>query len=137
MNKAELREHLRLIRRHMKEQNRLYGPTPVQIPKEQWPQEVPGVKIVWRSNRYLVQIYQEPTALRMSVCRTEIGDDGKWRDGITWDELHQLKNQCGFADRWMVELYPPASDTVNVANIRHLWLLPEPPSFGWHESTTK
>lgn len=29
------------------------------------------------------------------------------------------------------EVFPAESDVVNVANMRHLWLLREPPPFGW------
>lgn len=44
----------------------------------------------------------------------------------------RLKAECGRGDKWAVELYPPDEAVVNVANIRHLWLLPEPPAFGWN-----
>jgi hypothetical protein len=56
---------------------------------------------------------------------------GRWLDGITWDELQHLKMLAGYGDRVAVEIYPPDSEVVNIANIRHLWLLNEVPTFMW------
>lgn len=51
--------------------------------------------------------------------------DGNWIDGITWDELMEIKRQCGFGDRLAVEIYPPDEHIVNVANMRHLFICNE------------
>ena len=88
---------------------------------------------VWLSTSYLVQVFAEPDGLeRLSINRTSVLPSGRWADGITWDALQRLKAECGRADRWAVELYPPDGAVVDVANIRHLWLLPAPPAFGWN-----
>ena len=50
-----------------------------------------------------------------------------WRDGITWDELQRIKNECLGEDVWCVEVYPAQSELLDVANMRHLWVLDEPP----------
>lgn len=85
---------------------------------------------VWRSKTFLVQIYQEPAHLRMTVNRAALtGSD--WSASITWDELQECKRQVGRAECWAVEVFPPDTEVVNVANMRHLWLLPEVPAFGW------
>lgn len=86
---------------------------------------------VLRSREFLAQIYNENGHVRISVCRTELDSEGYWKDGISWEELQRIKNECGFADQCAVEVYPPESDVVNVANMRHLWILPEPPAFAW------
>lgn len=88
---------------------------------------------LWRSRKFLAQLFrQRDGTLRLSVNRTMVGLDGdRWIDGITWDELQQVKAECGFGDRWAVEIYPPDYDVVNVANVRHLFLLPEAPAFAW------
>lgn len=52
-------------------------------------------------------------------------------DGITWDELQALKRQCGFGDRFAVEVYPADLDVVNVGNLRHLWVLQGALPFAW------
>ncbi len=49
-------------------------------------------------------------------------DDGK--DGITWDELQAMKDEFLGADCRTVEIYPPAGELVNEANMRHLWEVP-------------
>lgn len=35
-----------------------------------------------------------------------------------------------------VEIYPAERDIVNVANMRHLWVLPERLPFGWRRDET-
>lgn len=100
------------------------------VPKGQWPSTPKGLKEVFLSSSFLVQIYDENGTIRLSVNRT--GFDGeRWHDGISWDELQAIKNAIGFADHCAVEIYPPANNVVNVANIRHLWVLDEPPAFMW------
>jgi hypothetical protein len=92
---------------------------------------------LWRSRRFLAQLYrQKDGSLRLSVNRTSVDPAGdRWLDGITWDELQQVKAECGFGDHWAAEIYPPAADLVNVANVRHLFLLPEAPAFAWKRDT--
>jgi hypothetical protein len=70
----------------------------------------------------------------MSVCRAEIDDRGNFLDGISWEELQRLKNQCGFADKDAVEIFPRHYDAVNVANMRHLWIMDDPVSFAWRST---
>jgi hypothetical protein len=50
-------------------------------------------------------------------------EDGK--DGITWDELQSLKNDCLGPDVLAVEIYPPKHRLTDEVNMRHLWEVPE------------
>ena len=88
---------------------------------------------VWRSRDFLVQLYFEAKTgfHRLSCTRTELKSDGSYKDGITWDELMRLKREAGFGNKWAVECYPADAEIVNVANHRHLFLLPAKPPFGW------
>lgn len=86
---------------------------------------------VWRSRDFLVQLYQEPAAVRVTVNRTHAPNGIDWAEGISWDELQRLKAEIGRGDAWAVEIYPADEHVVNVANMRHLWLLTEPLAFGW------
>lgn len=111
-------------------------PTTLQeIPRHEWParpdRDTTLVRVL-RSRDFLVQIYTEdgPAECRLSVLRTTLAGD-RWQDGITWDELQRLKAEAGFADRDALEVYPAARDVVNVANIRHIWIMREPVSFAW------
>ena len=54
-----------------------------------------------------------------------------WGANLTWDEMQRLKSECGRSNRWAVEVFPPSDEVVNVANMRHLWLLPGIPPYGW------
>lgn len=106
-----------------------------EIPREQWGdcshlRTVPSR--TWVSRKYLVQLFEQADgAQRMSICRTTLDESGHWEDGLTWEELQQIKAEVGFGSAWAVEIYPPEDDVVNVANMRHLWLLSAPLQFGW------
>lgn len=101
-----------------------------------WPQAVLSLErppvAVWRSRSYLVQKYlaPAPAIARLSVLRTTLAGD-RWQDGISWDELQAIKNEVGYFAHTAVEVYPPMRDVVNVANIRHLWVLGESLPFAW------
>lgn len=87
------------------------------------------------SRRFLVALYQKKDApLRMTVNRNKLLANGRFEDGITWDELMECKRQVGYADLCMIEIYPPDSQIVDVANMRHLWLFE--PDFMWKEKET-
>jgi len=105
-----------------------------QVPRKEWPTDVPeDIKRieVWLSYSFLVQIFSEQNGIeRMSVCRTE-REGHSWKENITWDDLQNLKNECGRGKKDAVELYPADKDVVNVANMRHLWIMPQPVSFVW------
>jgi hypothetical protein len=45
--------------------------------------------------------------------------------------LQDIRNAVGFSERDAVEVFPAKNDTVNVANLRHLWIMPEPLAFAW------
>jgi hypothetical protein len=92
-----------------------------------------GPIAVWRSNRFLVQLFNDSGAQRITINRAAIDETtGRWLDGITWDEIQGIKRKIGFGDRYAVELYPADADVVNVANMRHIWLV-DAPAFAWRK----
>lgn len=90
---------------------------------------------VWRSRAFLVQIRYKPkdglggVAEMMSIRRTIHGAP------ITWDELQVIKRDVGRGDRCAVEVYPEDRHLVDVAEMRHLWILAERPAFAWTRQT--
>lgn len=90
----------------------------------------------WRSKDFLCQLAECASGyLRLSINRTVVDvTNRRWRDGITWDELMRVKRECGYGEWFAVELFPADDDEVNVANIRHLWLLREPPPYAWRKA---
>lgn len=109
------------------------------VPREQWPLEHQRGAIVrvWRSREFLVQEYAEraPVLVRLSVLRTTVDPQAaRWVDGITWDQLQQIKAECGYSDHDALELYPIDADVVNVANLRHLWVMREHVAFAWRNA---
>ena len=122
------------LKRAMAEANASWPIKPVRISRKDWAAGGdPRMVNVFRSRYFLVQVIDEGNGvLRMSVNRTSRTKDGRrWEDGITWDQLQLLKRDCGFGDRDAIEIYPRDADLVDVANIRHLWILPEQHPLTW------
>jgi len=124
--------------RQLRKDNLAYPVTLTEIPRAQWPAEFNRADQrripirVWRSRAFLVQVFQQGATLRLSINRTEWDErQGRYREDIGWDDIQKLKAEAGFGDRVAVELYPPNADVVNVANMRHIFLLDEAPAFMW------
>lgn len=116
----------------LKHENKKFGKTMKLVGTD--PDAKPGMPLqVWRSKNFLAQVTKEPSGFtRLSVQRCAIDHNGHWVDGITWDELQQVKTECGLGEVWAVEVYPPEDMLVNVANMRHLWLVTDAP-FAWKD----
>ena len=103
------------------------------VPRDEWPEAVTRADnppfAVFRSRDFLLQIFTHEGVFRLSICRTEITGD-QWEDGISWDDLQRLKRECGLGDKCAIEVFPPDDQVVNVANMRHLWIVKSPP-FLW------
>ena len=100
------------------------------LPQSRIPIHSNAPQHVFQNDEFLVQIFQldnEPTRLTINKVKQK---NGKWVDGITWDELMCIKRMVGFQDHCAVEIYPPDEHIVNVANMRHLWIV-EMPEFVW------
>ncbi|HKY81686.1 MAG TPA: hypothetical protein VJM09_09455 [Sphingobium sp.] len=119
----------------MEQENKLYPATAfVDVPRVEWPANPPsGLIRALRSRDFMVQVYEEEGGiLRLSVHRCAYdGATGRWKDGISWDDLQHIKTLVGYGNMPAVEIYPPIADEVNVANIRHLFILPKAPAFMW------
>jgi hypothetical protein len=118
------------MRRHLRETNAQYQRGVfLEIPRLQWPAELTRAKEnrvrVLRSRDFFVQVFEKEGITRLSINRTSLDGGGAWKGDITWDELWEVKSQCGYGDVDAVEAYPKDGDLVNVANIRHLWIVPE------------
>ena len=119
--------------------SKVYGKRMELVPEDEWPffpmWETIPVK-VWRSADYLAVLYKQRAdgMMRLTVNSVRRKPERKrkartdWRDGITWDELQRVKNETLGPDVWCVEVYPAQDDVVDVANMRHLWPLDEPPA---------
>lgn len=120
-------------RRLMYAENLKWPETLRLVDRKDWPfNRPPSLIEVWRSRDFLVQVHDCRPMLRLSICRSH-HNGASWFDKITWDELMQLKRECGRGDRDALEVYPADRDVVNVANMRHLWLPPEPVPWAWRK----
>lgn len=75
---------------------------------------------IWESKLYRAHAYREDGVIRLDIERL----DGK--DGISWDALQSIKNECGFADMDAAEFYPAQKDVINNGNWRHLYVFDAP-----------
>ena len=71
---------------------------------------------IWESDKFRAHAYKDGDSIRLDIERL----DGS--DGITWDELQSIKNDCGFADNDAIEFYPKAKNVINSGNWRHLYV---------------
>jgi hypothetical protein len=102
-----------------------------EIPSCNWPNRSnPNLKKVLISKLFMVQEYHEGENIRLTVNFIK-QKNGKWKDGISWDQLQQIKSSVGYGNKCAVEVYPEDVNVVNVANMRHLFILPERPKFAW------
>ncbi|WVH05533.1 hypothetical protein KKJFFJLC_00044 [Vibrio phage vB_VpaS_PGB] len=106
-----------------------------EVPERDWPSHnQKGLVRVLLSSEFLVQQFEEENGIiRLSVCKTK-RQGTRWADGITWDELQAIKNAAGFKDKCALEVYPEQNNVVNVANMRHLFVMPTRPDFAWNKS---
>lgn len=119
-------------RRQLERDNAKQPAALAQVQPENWPYAQPKLIEVWRSRDYLVQVFDEDGIERLSVARTSIDtNSGRWVDGISWDDLQRIKRECGRGMFNAVEIFPADKDIVNVANMRHLWVIRAPLPFGW------
>lgn len=118
---------------------RVYGEHMGPVPEQEWP-IMPGMEteplMVWESRDYLAVLYQQKANGWKRLTVNSVRRNGKsWRDGITWDELQRIKNECLGPETWCVENYPSDSKLVDVSNMRHLFVLDEPPEFRFPEKS--
>lgn len=109
------------------------------VPRAKWPPHSfdPKRIAVWLSGAFLVQGFsEEDGVIRLTInCVTRSGD--RWKDGISWDDLQAIKSAVGYGDKVAVEVFPEDHSVVNVANMRHLWVLPDRPKYAWTQARTE
>lgn len=119
----------------LRQENRKFNGDMIEVNRESWASSYPRAHAperVFRSRFFLAQIFKEcDGAIRLSINRTDIDAAGNWKSDISWDALWKIKAQCGFPHSWAVEIFPPVDNLVNVANMRHLFILPQAPAFAW------
>lgn len=134
----QVREYVSHARKQMEEANKKYPKDQmVRLPHDAWPEAAQmdnPPREVWRSREFFVMVFDDKNGFtRISACRAMIDDEGRWMDGITWDELFMIKCAVGFAHSDCVEVFPAMHDLVNVANMRHLWVMEDPIPYKWKE----
>lgn len=132
---------VRILRRELQRDNR-------QFPKDKFValdvsrvRPIPGGRMgppqaAWRSRDFLCQVFIDGYQTQLSVNRTDLDNNGNWKADISWEELQWIKDSVGYADFDAVEVHPKKRDIVNVANMRHLFILNESLPFIWRKKET-
>lgn len=82
-----------------------------------------GVIEVWASKHFRLRIVRHEDIERITVHRmTADPKAGTWEGNISWDELQELKHQCGRGHMNAFEWFPEDGNLINNGNYRHLWL---------------
>ena len=119
-------------RREMARESAKWPAALKEIPRSEWPNlDGPQLRVL-RSREYLVQEFDGdgPVFVRLSINITSM-DGARWEDGIPWEDLQRLKAEAGYALHDAVEVFPSVMDVVNVANMRHLWVMRDKLPFAW------
>lgn len=74
---------------------------------------------IWKSEKYFAAAFQDKNCIRLDIKRNDESD------GMTWDELQKIKDNCGFADKDAIEFYPANDAVINTGNWRHLYIFNE------------
>lgn len=133
-----MKANRRALANALREQAKAWPIQLAPVPEAEWPRREGKERPIalWRSRHYLAAVYEEKwigdtEIRRLSVNRVTLGRDGRWEQFIPWDDLQLCKHETGHGDWYGIEIYPRDRDLVNVANMRHLWLLSEPLAIGW------
>lgn len=91
------------------------GPSPVGL--------VRGAVEMWHNTRYVVfrcaPVQTDwGTVEQMMVRRNDGGTD------VPWSDMQRIKDELCGPERAAVQVFPPRSELVDVANIYHLWVFP-------------
>jgi hypothetical protein len=70
----------------------------------------------WEDEKFTVIAFKDEGVIRLDFHRKD------WKDGITWDEIQDIKDSCGFEDFDAIEFYPAKKDILNNANFRHIYI---------------
>ncbi len=80
---------------------------------------------VWRSKKFTVMVWNVPADTKISIQRNEWNPSTRrYADGITWDEIMEIKRDIGLGESTGVEFFPADTDVINIANVRHIWFFP-------------
>ena len=76
----------------------------------------------WTSEEFVAATFKCNGAIRLSVARADFSERP-----LSWEELMEVKRDCGLGEFDAVEIYPADSDVFNTGNVRHLFFVGQLP----------
>jgi hypothetical protein len=88
---------------------------------------------VWESDRFtVIGFHTLDGVIHLKISRNQsTGMPEPYDNIISREDLQAIKNECGYADRMAVEIYPAADRDPNFGDARHLWIFAAPLPFSW------
>jgi len=80
---------------------------------------------VWRDDLFFCAAFDVGGCIRLSFHRHDL------TDGITWDEVQEIKRGCGYGDNDALECFPADDAVMNTGNIRHIFIFDKPIPLVW------
>ena len=79
----------------------------------------------WCSRHFIATLFQYVDGTkRLNIHRAKIDPDTyRWVGDITWDELMEVKRQCGYGNEFAIEIFPEDENIIDTDNVRHLWII--------------
>lgn len=101
----------------------LVSPNDLDLPYSSHPQDILEI---WRSKKYLVIVWKVPAGKKLSISRQEWDSkERRYKDGITWDEIMEIKHDIGMGNKTGIEFFPADDEVINLGNVRHIWIVPD------------
>lgn len=70
----------------------------------------------WSNDKIVVGAFKDGDSIRLDIANKDLS-------GVfSWEDLQEIKSQCGYGNYDAVEYYPADIDVINTANIRHLYV---------------
>jgi hypothetical protein len=88
------------------------------------PSAPPGLLRAYVNGMYSVQVFEHrcSDSLTMTHLMVRRHDEAPIR---SWPDMQRVKDEIAGRGRTAVEVYPPAGEVTDSANIYHLWVFPE------------
>lgn len=77
-----------------------------------------NIRAAWKNATLSVQVYERAPYTHLMIRRHDE------RPVHSWGELLAVVHEL-YPGRWAFEVYPPAGEVIDQANLYHLWVLPQ------------
>lgn len=74
----------------------------------------------WDLDEHYVAAFRDKNSIRLDIARKDLAA------GMNWDDLMDIKRQCGLGEYDGFELLPADKDVINTGPVRHIYIFANP-----------